>query len=71
MFEPEAASILAFPTFLGEGGVAGATARAVDWARTPLGPVDGWPRSLQTIVGPLLRSRHPMFLWWGTELTQF
>ncbi|HEX4382929.1 MAG TPA: ATP-binding protein [Myxococcales bacterium] len=59
------------PLFLMEGGIAGQTARDVDWAKTPLGPVSGWPRSLQTVVGTVLRSRHPMFLWWGPDLIQF
>jgi signal transduction histidine kinase len=59
------------PLFLSEGGIAGETARAVDWSKTPLGPVHTWPRSLQTMVGTVLRSRHPMFLWWGPSLIQF
>jgi signal transduction histidine kinase/CheY-like chemotaxis protein len=59
------------PLFLSEGGIAGQTARDVDWAKTPLGPVSSWPHSLQTVVGTVLRSRHPMFLWWGPELIQF
>src|SRR5581483_3702515 len=58
-----------FP-FLAGGGISGRLARSVDWARTPLGAPDGWPRSLKTIVGVILRSRHPMFLWWGPELIQ-
>ena len=57
--------------FLQGGGVAGETACAVDWGRTALGPVERWPGSLRTTVGTLLRSRHPMFLWWGPELVQF
>jgi signal transduction histidine kinase/ActR/RegA family two-component response regulator len=57
--------------FLDEGGVSGELARSVDWARTPLGPSAGWPQSLKTIVGVILQSRHPMFLWWGPELIQF
>ena len=58
-----------FP-FLDGGGVSGNLARSVDWARTPLGRPDGWPQSLKTIVGVILQSRHPMFLWWGPELIQ-
>jgi PAS domain S-box-containing protein len=58
-----------FP-FLAEGGLSGKLARAVDWARTPLGAPDSWPQSLKTIVGVVLQSRHPMFLWWGSELIQ-
>ena len=56
--------------FLDEGGVSGELARSVDWARTPLGPPAAWPQSLKTIVGVILQSRHPMFLWWGPELIQ-
>ncbi|QJW84010.1 hypothetical protein HK414_08970 [Ramlibacter terrae] len=41
---------------------------ATDWASTPLGPVDGWPRSLRIAVGICLNSRFPMFVWWGDAL---
>jgi signal transduction histidine kinase len=44
--------------------------RAFDWSATPLGPVETWSNSLRTTVGIVLTSRHPMFLWWGPELTQ-
>jgi PAS domain S-box-containing protein len=57
--------------FMEGGGAAGELMRSVDWARTPLGPVEQWPESLKTTVGTLLHSRHPMFLWWGPELIQF
>jgi signal transduction histidine kinase len=45
--------------------------RAVDWPATPLGPLSSWSRSLRTTVSTVLSSRHPMFLWWGSELIQF
>ena len=44
---------------------------AVDWASTPLGPVDGWPQSLRTAVNILLASRFPMWMAWGPDLTFF
>jgi signal transduction histidine kinase len=47
-----------------------ARCRAFDWAVTPLGPVSAWPQSLRTLTATMLESRHPMFLWWGPELTQ-
>jgi signal transduction histidine kinase len=56
--------------FAGEGEMA-SRMRAVDWAATPLGPVERWPAALRTTVRTLLASRHPMFLWWGPELIQF
>jgi hypothetical protein len=41
----------------------------VDWAATPLGPMDGWPQSLQTAVRILATSRFSMWMAWGPELT--
>ncbi len=58
-------------SWLQGGGEAGALARALDWSKTPLGAVESWPASLKAIVGVMLNSRHPMFLWWGPELVQF
>jgi signal transduction histidine kinase/DNA-binding NarL/FixJ family response regulator len=55
---------------LGGGGEAAERIRRFDWASTPLGPMARWPRSLKTTVATMLHSRHPMFLWWGPELTQ-
>ncbi len=62
-------SAAAASLFAGEG-VARATARAVNWAETPLGPPESWSPSLQATVRMLLSSRHPMFLFWGPELIQ-
>ena len=42
-----------------------------DWASTPLGPVEGWPQSLQTAVRIVLGSRFSMWMAWGPELTFF
>ena len=58
------------PSFLAGGGAAGALARSTAWEKTALGPVEGWPQSLKTTTATILRSRHPMFLWWGPELVQ-
>lgn len=45
--------------------------RAFDWSNTPVGPIEHWPDTLLVTVNTLLATRHPMFLWWGNELTQF
>ncbi len=50
------------------GGEMGALMRATDWSRTRLGPVEGWPHSLKTMLGVVLGSRFPMLLWWGPDL---
>src|SRR3954451_24134358 len=42
-----------------------------DWAATPLGPMEGWPQSLQTAVRIVLGSRFSMWMAWGPELTFF
>lgn len=49
----------------------GALTRAYDWSKTSLGPVDEWPQTLKAIVGMILHSEFPMFLWWGDEMIQF
>jgi signal transduction histidine kinase len=48
-----------------------ARTRAHDWASTPVGPVETWPRSLKALVRTLLASRYPMVLTWGPSFTQF
>jgi len=45
--------------------------RAFDWSTTPVGPIEDWPEVLLIAVNTMLATRHPMFLWWGDELTQF
>jgi signal transduction histidine kinase len=50
------------------GGEMGALMRQTDWAKTKLGPVENWPRSLKTMLGVVLGSRFPMLLWWGPDL---
>jgi PAS domain S-box-containing protein len=57
--------------FLAGGGEMGERMRALDWTRTPLGPVAGWPQSLKTIVRVMLDSRYAMWMLWGPELTFF
>ena len=52
---------------LAGGGEAGALMRAIDWSKTPLGPVSGWPTTLRTTVGIMLASRFAMRVLWGPE----
>jgi two-component sensor histidine kinase len=49
------------------GGEMGALIRRRDWSDTGLGAVSGWPQSLRTTVGLLLRSPVPIVLLWGPE----
>src|SRR3954468_20560485 len=53
---------------LAGGGETGVLMRSFDWSRTPLGPVEGWPQSLRTIVSTCLNSRFPILVWWGPDL---
>ena len=55
--------------FLGHEGDVGRDLLAVDWAATPLGPIETWPGSLSTVVRVLLTSRFAMWMAWGPELT--
>ena len=42
--------------------------RQMDWSVTPLGPRDGWPQSLCTVVNLVLAGSFPMAILWGSEL---
>ncbi len=57
--------------FLAGDDVATRLVRATDWAATPLGPIDGWPAPLRTMLGMMLHSRNPMLLYWGPRLIHF
>ena len=52
------------------GGACGELLRQVDWAKTPVGPVEGWPQSLRTTVGIVLASNYPLYLAWGPRYVQ-
>jgi hypothetical protein len=39
----------------------------LDWAATPLGPVETWPQSLKTAASIVFGSTVPMFLAWGPD----
>ena len=59
------------PRFIYASGEMADLTRRLDWSATPVGPVEDWPETLLVTVNTLLASRQPMFLWWGSDLTQF
>jgi signal transduction histidine kinase len=58
-------------TFFQGGGEMGERAASFPWEDTSLGSPDQWPQSLKTALSIVLRSKFPMFLWWGKDLIQF
>lgn len=40
----------------------------IDWARTPLGPMENWPQSLKTSLSICLACRFPIIVWWGPDM---
>jgi PAS domain S-box-containing protein len=50
-------------------GEARRLARGVPWHETPLGPPEGWPTALRTIVRTALATPIPIAIWAGPELT--
>ncbi|KAL1839861.1 hypothetical protein VTJ49DRAFT_1047 [Mycothermus thermophilus] len=42
-------------------------ARSIDWASTPLGPVESWPIELRIMSSMIMGSPHPAALYWGQE----
>ena len=53
------------------GGEMGALIRAMNWERTPFGPIESWPQSLRTAVNIMLESRFPMVVAWGPDFRFF
>jgi signal transduction histidine kinase/CheY-like chemotaxis protein len=53
------------------GGVMGELMRSIDWADTPVGPVERWPQSLKTALSILLKQRTAVFIFWGPQHVQF
>ena len=51
--------------------VTGAEIAAHDWSAHPLGPIEGWPVSLRSLLSMMLSCPTPMFLAWGPELRCF
>jgi signal transduction histidine kinase len=48
----------------------GKVIRSMDWAKTPLGPIESWPQSLRTTVSLCLASNFPISLAWGPKHVQ-
>lgn len=42
-------------------------ARSIDWASTPLGPVESWPPELRIMTNMIMGSPHPAALYWGRD----
>ncbi len=59
------------PLHLIGGGLTGELFCSIDWSKHPFGPAEMWPAALTTMLKTLFHSRHPMFIFWGTELYQF
>jgi signal transduction histidine kinase len=55
--------------FLAGGGELGRLIARLDWASTPLGPIERWRQSLRSAAGICLASRFPIVVYWGSELT--
>ncbi len=50
------------------GGQMGELIRALDWSKTPLGPIESWPQSLRSALSILLPSKAQIALFWGEDL---
>ena len=53
------------------GGETGALIRRLDWGKTVLGPVCGWPQSLKTCIDLMLAAQAQIVLFWGPQFVAF
>lgn len=58
------------PALFDESVPAGRLMADTDWVATPIGPPEGWSRTLQVLVRSVQSSRYPMLLLWGEDYTQ-
>ncbi|AWI24590.1 PAS domain-containing protein [Flavobacterium pallidum] len=58
-------------SFLSGNGEMARLTREKDWENTAVGAIENWPQSLRTTLGLLLKSKFPMFLFWGPDLVCF
>src|SRR5689334_21883914 len=56
--------------YLEGSGETGALIRSIDWASTPLGPVEDWSPALCSTVALLLHNQSALVLWWGPRYVQ-
>ena len=49
------------------GGEMGDRIRRYDWAKTPLGPIEGWRQAFKTALRLCMASRLPAGIYWGSE----
>jgi hypothetical protein len=56
---------LASDDWLVGGGEMASLIKAMDWSRSPLGPIASWPQSLRTIVSLTQASHSPLSVIWG------
>lgn len=50
-----------------DGGETGALIRALDWSRTTLGPISGWPAHLKAAINVILPAKAQIVLFWGAD----
>ena len=43
-------------------------ARSIDWASTPLGPIEEWAPELRSMCNLIMASPHPAAMYWGPDL---
>jgi PAS domain S-box-containing protein len=56
------------PAFLAGDSTMARLMRGHDWSRSDVGPPQGWPQSLRSVVNLMLGSGFPMFVAWGPNL---
>ena len=61
------AQLAVLDQMFGVGGVMRPLLRRIDWAATPLGPIEQWPPALIHVVQVMLGIAYPAVVHWGDE----
>jgi PAS domain S-box-containing protein len=60
-----------FQTTFARSGKVGAILSQIDWSTTPFGQPADWSDSFRDTFSFILKTNHPMLIWWGPGFTQF
>ncbi|KEY68766.1 hypothetical protein S7711_00636 [Stachybotrys chartarum IBT 7711] len=69
LFRPESEPLLMLPEFTPDPEPFFDFVQNVDWAASPLGPMNKWPKRLHEVFNQLIPDSRPLAVYWGSQYT--